>query len=114
MAKTLLKIHGLLACLWTLGHGDWNFCSHIQSLVELESVNVATAHFFEHTASLTYSLWQMSKDQTEDEQNTLLFRVDHTALLMYTVLHIFRQVLFEAGNQGNHQNFDLSLLSYKY
>ena len=32
---------------------------------------------------------------------------------MYTVLHIFRQVLFWAVNQGNHQNFDLSLLSYK-
>ena len=30
-----------------------------------------------------------------------------------TVLHIFRQVLFGAGNQDNHQNFDLSLLSYK-
>ena len=32
---------------------------------------------------------------------------------MYTVLHIFRQVLFGAGNQGNHQNFKESLLSYK-
>ena len=32
---------------------------------------------------------------------------------MYTVLHIFRQVLFGAGNQSNHKNFDLSLLSYK-
>ena len=31
----------------------------------------------------------------------------------YTVLHIFRQVLFWAGNQGNHQNFKKSLLSYK-
>ena len=31
----------------------------------------------------------------------------------YTVLHIFRQVLFWAGNQGNHQNFEKSLLSYK-
>ena len=33
------------------------FCSHIQSLVELESVIVATAPYFEHTAPLTYSLW---------------------------------------------------------
>ena len=32
----------------------------------------------------------------------------------YTVLHIFRQVLFGAGNQGNHQNFEKSLLSYKF
>ena len=32
---------------------------------------------------------------------------------MYTVLHTFRQVLFWAGNQGNHQNFDPSLLAYK-
>ena len=29
------------------------------------------------------------------------------------MLHIFRQVLFWARNQGNHQNFDPSLLSYK-
>ena len=34
-------------------------------------------------------------------------------LQIYTVLHIFRQVLFGAGNQGNHWNSDLSLLSYK-
>ena len=32
---------------------------------------------------------------------------------MYTVLHIFRQVLFGAENQGNHQNFEKSLLSHK-
>ena len=31
----------------------------------------------------------------------------------YTVLHLFMQVLFWAGNQSNHQNFDPSLLSYK-
>ena len=32
----------------------------------------------------------------------------------YTVLHIFRQVLFCAGNQGNHQNFEKSFkISYK-
>ena len=31
----------------------------------------------------------------------------------YTVLHIFRQVLFGAVNQDNHQNFDPSLLAYK-
>ena len=29
----------------------------------------------------------------------------------YTVFHIFRQVLFWAGNQVNHQNFDPSLLT---
>ena len=32
---------------------------------------------------------------------------------MYTVLHMFRQVLFGAGNQGNHQNFEKSLLTNK-
>ena len=26
--------------------------------------------------------------------------------LMYTVMHMFRQVLVWAGNQGNHQNFE--------
>ena len=34
-------------------------------------------------------------------------------MIVFTVLHIFRQVLFGAGNQGNHQNFDLSLLCFK-
>jgi hypothetical protein len=29
------------------------------------------------------------------------------------VLHIFLQVLFWAENQGNHQNFNPSLLPYK-
>ena len=33
------------------------FCCHIQSLVTLESVIVETTPYFEHTASLTYSLW---------------------------------------------------------
>ena len=28
----------------------------------------------------------------------------------YTVLHMFTQLLFWAGNQGDHQNFDPSLL----
>ena len=32
------------------------FCSHTQSLVELESAIVATTPYFEHTAPLTYSL----------------------------------------------------------
>ena len=32
------------------------FCSHIQSLVELESVIVTTVSYFEYTAPLTYSL----------------------------------------------------------
>ena len=37
------------------------FCSHIQSFVELESEIAATAPYFEHTASLTYSLWTLTK-----------------------------------------------------
>ena len=35
---------------------NYCFCSHIQSLVELESVIVATTPYFEDTISLTYSL----------------------------------------------------------
>ena len=31
----------------------------------------------------------------------------------YTVVHMFRQVLFGAGNQSNHQTFEKSLLSCK-
>jgi hypothetical protein len=34
--------------------------------------------------------------------------------VVYTVLHFFAQVLFWDGNQGNHQNFDPSILSYKF
>ena len=33
----------------------------------------------------------------------------HFFVARYTVLHMFRQVLFGAGNQGNHQNFEKSL-----
>ena len=32
---------------------------------------------------------------------------------MYTVLHMFTQVLFWAGSQGNHQNFDPFFLPKK-
>ena len=31
--------------------------------------------------------------------------------MQYTVLHIYTQLLFWAGNQGNHQNFYPSLLA---
>ena len=37
---------------------NYCFCSHIQSLVELESIIVATTPYFKHTAPLTYSLWE--------------------------------------------------------
>ena len=37
----------------------------------------------------------------------------HEFLLSYTVLHMFRQVLFGTENQGNHQNFKKSLLTNK-
>ena len=40
------------------------FCSHIQSLVELESVIVATGPYFEHNAPLTYSLCQLCCNST--------------------------------------------------
>ena len=36
------------------------------------------------------------------------------SLSTYTVLHINRQVLFGAENQGDHQIFEKSLLSYKF
>ena len=34
-------------------------------------------------------------------------------ICLYTVLHMFTQLLFWAGNQGNNQNFDPSLLAKK-
>jgi hypothetical protein len=51
------------------------------------------------------------------------FRSDHATRqqdillhiwVIYTVLHINKQVLFGAENQGNHQIFEKSLLSYKF
>ena len=46
--------------------------------------------------------------------NTLLLRVFfHVFMGKYTVLHMFTQVLFWAGNQGNHQDFDSFLLTKK-
>ena len=38
----------------------------------------------------------------------------HRPCYKYTLLHIFAQVLFWAGNQGNHHNFDPSLLPMKF
>ena len=38
----------------------------------------------------------------------MLARQSTVTLSTYTVLHVFRQVLFGAGNQGNHQNFENS------
>ena len=43
----------------------------------------------------------------------LLFLTEPLLTSTYTVLHMFRQVLFWAGNQGNHQNFEKSLLTNK-
>jgi hypothetical protein len=37
----------------------------------------------------------------------------NASLHTHTVLHIYRQVLFGAGNQGNYQNFEKSLLTNK-
>ena len=45
------------------------FCSDIQSLVELESVIVATAPYFEHTAPLTYYLFLFSTSHQNYEQS---------------------------------------------
>jgi hypothetical protein len=51
--------------------------------------------------------------KTADEHLACLNVFVFCTLVEYTVLHIFRQVLFGAGNQGNYQNFEKSLLSYK-
>ena len=55
----------------------------------------------------------------ENSMRITLFIFCHCTIILilrntYTVLHIFRQVLFGAENQGNHQNFEKSLLSYKF
>ena len=44
------------------------------------------------------------------EKGGIVFKGGHYT---YTVLHMFRQVLFGAKNQSNHQHFEKSLLSCK-
>ena len=48
-----------------------------------------------------------------DKQICFLPLLETFLIHTYTVLHIFRQVLFGAGNQGNHQYFEKYLLTNK-
>ena len=41
-----------------------------------------------------------------------MIKIDVWKKQTYTVLHMFTHVFFWAGNQGNHQNFDLSLTDF--
>ena len=50
------------------------------------------------------SVWICSKFNKNKQKITIPLAA-HVQCI-YTVLHIFRQVLFWAGNQGNHQNFE--------
>ena len=52
--------------------------------------------------------WFHAQNKSHTYLHTITF-----ILYTYTVLHIFRQVLSGAGNQGNHQNFEKSLLTNK-
>ena len=52
------------------------------------------------TISLTMKIWGLSFSASSKKP-----LMDVTSSGIYTVLHIFAQVLFWAGNQGNHQKF---------
>ena len=67
-----------------------------------------TIHFFPFCLGIHYTTY--THTYLHNQVHHLNWLEKH---IMYTVLHIFRQVLFGPGNQGNHQNFNLSLLSYK-
>ena len=62
---------------------------------------------------LTSPLFQGFTPKLTFSKGTSIYMTSYFRLGRYTVLHIFRQVLFGAGNQGNHQNFEKSLLTNK-
>ena len=64
-------------------------------------------YFFKDSIDVFYTAKKL-QDRSKFSQNWTI-----ESLLIYTVLHMFRQVLFGAGNQGNHQNFEKSLLTNK-
>ena len=116
-------------------------CSHIQSCCCLKTVHLYSALvglqlqglskvYRPHNLKLS-TKWQLTpinflafdsfdmkslQNKFGDDVFTSIqrYKVDILALAIsiYTVLHIFRQVLFGGGNQSNHQNFDLYLLFY--
>ena len=86
---------------------EWVYWPKLFIIIVLLGITQAKVTFLSSTKDST-------KDNTKDRCLFYFkrkgYRVDTS---IYTVLHIFRQVLFWAGNEGNHQNFDPSLLSYK-
>ena len=94
------------------------------SLKKGKKIRISEGNFFDNVTSdtkkmrwanptnwINYSkLWL--KVDFRAHNNVTLNSIEQT--VTYTVLHIFRQVLFGAENQSNHQNFEKSLLSYKF
>ena len=58
-------------------------------------------------------IFSLTPASNEDEKFPAIYYSSVFRIITYTVLHIFRQVLFGVGNQGNHKYFENSLLSYK-
>ena len=76
---------------------------------------------FNVNGQLTYEIWDpipislVGKYKLEMYLPSTVCKLENFVLqsVHCTVLHMFTQVLFWAGNQNNHQNFDTSLLPKK-
>ena len=104
---------------WFLALDKWNFVS---SQVWAKRVKITSN--FKPTMSIK-NIMRLNQDSIIHQfvswfrymkfclQPCLAKPVKKTGCFKPYVLHMFRQVLFGAGNQGNHQNFKKSLLTNK-
>ena len=134
LALQFFAIHHCKSC---------NFCIYVGHIVLLYTTMICGVHTILCSTTWGYQLcsleirplkWVLSSDEFELEfSSSSRAKLWHTTYTIrnkswkcagksvlgdqlggkYTVLHIFRQVLFGAGNQSNHQNFEKSLLSCK-
>ena len=81
----------------------------ISALTTKSGLNAHVLDFRGHFQSQSYETFELKRER---KILTCIFFLKNQ-LSTYTVLHIFRLVLFVAGNQINHQNFEKSLLRYK-
>ena len=68
---------------------------------------------FRLTKLLKCAVADIERFLSDQDRLPVKLTIDRMQFWWYIMMHIFRQVLFWAGNQGNHQNFEKFLLSYK-
>ena len=106
------KRHRWNESLWWCPHFQRNTYNQVFFLFQTE-ITLSLTHKTSHP--LTQAL-KLQPKQHANSANNLSGTPEHTYIGVphtYTVLHMFTQVLFWAGNQDNHQNFDPSLLPKK-